>query len=167
MGNCSGDTHFSTETFGITQQCVIIPGFWWIVFDPNTTHNLKYSTKLKKKKKTLWQLITFELKHITVRNLPVIARYQQHELPLRSIRIVLSNARLNRQESFILQLKQAQHPALDSQRCNPLSGLIQYGLVPMHSASHSVINFCHRFLVPVRRPLASWHPWEAAGLTAT
>lgn len=53
------------------------------------------------------------------------------------------------------------------QRCSPLSGLSQYGFDQMRDASAAPINLCHLPLVPVCRPLASWHPYEADRLTAT
>lgn len=118
--------------------------------------------------KTHRQLITFEPSRIAMRNLPASAWYRWHELPLRSIRIVSSNARLNKLSSFILRPRQAERPGFfDLQRSSPLSGLSQYGFDQVRDACAAPINLCHLFQVPVCRPQASWHPYEAGRLTAT
>lgn len=69
------------------------------------------------------------------------------------------------------------YPAVETRRASrfffyflrrgPLSGLSQYGFDQMCYVSAALINLCHLFLVPVCRPLASWHPYEADRLTAT
>lgn len=55
----------------------------------------------------------------------------------------------------------------DFHRRSPLSGLSQYGFDQIRDGSAALINLCHLSLVPVCRPLASWHPSEAGRLTAT
>lgn len=47
------------------------------------------------------------------------------------------------------------------------TGLSQWETDQTCDASVAAINLCHLLLVPVCRPLASWHPCEAGRLTAT
>lgn len=67
------------------------------------------------------QLITSAPNRISMRNLSASVWYRWHKLPLRSIRIVSSNACLNKPGSFILRPRHAEHPVFLTSRAEALS----------------------------------------------
>ena len=81
-----------------------------------------------------------------------------HKLPLRSIRIVSSNARLNKQSSFILRWRLAKHFFFLLTEMQPSQCSQSIWIWSNVFASAALIHLCHLFLVPVCRPLAAWHP---------
>lgn len=106
--------------------------------------------------------------HIPMTNLPASAWYQWYKLNVKSIRFVSLNAGLIKTSPFILVwASQFFFFFFFTSRDAALCDLSQYGFDQMCDGSAALINLRHLFLVPVCRPLASWHPYEADRLTAT